>query len=228
MTKRSISIGFVLITITIIFIFIGIQANTVDQLADTTRQKQTEHTNSNNTTVGFTLGKKDAPVTVVEYADFLCPYCAQFHNEVMPKLKREYIDTGKVKFEFRPMSYLTENSSKAMELAYCSADQDKFWELHDYVYTTTWSNHYSQGQKPADVTLFADDYIADISKNIGADGQNMKACVNKGTHVERQVDANRAAFESGVQGTPHFLINDKSYSGFAPYTVMKTTIESLL
>lgn len=176
----------------------------------------------------MTLGSEDAPVTIVEYADFLCPYCAQYHNEVSPEVERDYIETGKVKFEFRPISYLTEDSSRAAELAYCANDQGKFWDYHDYIYEKTWSDFYSKGVRANEVSLFKDDYVTTIAKEIQANSEELQTCLDEGRHKATIENANNEAQENGVRGTPHFTINDKPYSGFAPYPVIKTTIESFL
>lgn len=173
-------------------------------------------------------GSADAPVTIVEYADFLCPYCAKYTNEVEPDVRRNYISTGKVKFVFRPMAYIAGDSARAAAGGYCAADQGKFWDYHDYVYKKTWSDYYSQGMKPDEVTLFRPDNTKSLATAAGLDSDASQLCVDSGKYSAAVKQATDEAHSRGISGTPHFLINDRDFTGFAPYSVVKTTIESFL
>lgn len=90
------------------------------------------------------LGKKDAKVTIVEFSDFQCPFCKQFFSETLPQLKKEYIDTGKVKLFYRqfPLTSIHPNAQIAAEAAECANEQGKFWEYHDILFTNqaSWVN----------------------------------------------------------------------------------------
>src|SRR5437879_9948193 len=81
-----------------------------------------------------TLGNRNAKVTVVEFADFRCPFCDQFYKQTLPSLKKDYIDTGKVQFAFRHFQFLGPASITAGNAAECANEQDKFWDMHDYLY----------------------------------------------------------------------------------------------
>jgi|SRR5436309_4597280 len=80
-----------------------------------------------------TLGLTDAPVTVVEFSDYQCPFCGRFYSTTLPALKRDYIDTGKVRYVFRdyPLDQIHPQARKAAEAAHCAGDQGKYWEMHD-------------------------------------------------------------------------------------------------
>lgn len=87
-------------------------------------------------------GNKDAPVTIVEFSDYQCPFCARFFKETLPKIQEEYISTGKVKFAYRdyplPMHSVAQ---KASEAARCADEQDAFWKFHDLAYSNQqWLN----------------------------------------------------------------------------------------
>jgi len=80
-------------------------------------------------------GNEDAPVTIVEFSDFQCPFCSRFYSQTLPQLKENYIDTGKVKLIYRdfPLSFHPE-AQGAAEAGECASDQGKFWEFHDYIF----------------------------------------------------------------------------------------------
>ena len=80
------------------------------------------------------LGDPDAPVTIIEYGDFQCPFCARFHEQVSPRLREEYIKTGKARMVFRNFQFLGPESVAAAEAAECAKDQGKFWTYHDAIY----------------------------------------------------------------------------------------------
>ena len=78
------------------------------------------------------LGNKDAPVTMVEFTDYQCPFCQQFHAETFAELKKNYIDTGKVRFFSRdlPLDFHP-NAMRAAQAGRCAAEQGKFWKMRD-------------------------------------------------------------------------------------------------
>jgi protein-disulfide isomerase len=82
------------------------------------------------------LGNKDAPITLIEFSDYQCPYCAQLAQAAWPSLKAEYIDTGKVRYVFRdfPLDHIHLHARKVAEAAHCTGDQGKFWEMHDVLF----------------------------------------------------------------------------------------------
>ena len=83
---------------------------------------------------GPTKGRDDAPITLVEFADFQCSFCRKFHNEVLPKIEAEYINTGKVRFVYRHLIALGPFSEQAAHGAECAREQDKFWPYHDLLF----------------------------------------------------------------------------------------------
>ncbi|MBI5139539.1 thioredoxin domain-containing protein [Candidatus Nomurabacteria bacterium] len=80
------------------------------------------------------LGNTEAKVAVVEFADFQCPYCGKYFKEIFPEIKKQYIDTGKIKFIYTNFAFLGEESINAARGAKCAQEQNKFWEYHDYLY----------------------------------------------------------------------------------------------
>lgn len=161
------------------------------------------------------LGKKDAPVTIVIYDDFQCPYCARFESQTWPELKKEYVDTGKVKFYFKhyPLGFHP-NAKPASEATECAAEQGKFWKLHDKIFA-------SQGElSEANLKVWAEELGLDMTK--------FNECYDSHKYSER-VDKDIAEGQSiGVQGTPSFVIQDELLVGAQPFSAFKEIIDKKL
>ncbi|MCL5019399.1 MAG: thioredoxin domain-containing protein [Patescibacteria group bacterium] len=80
------------------------------------------------------LGKPDAPVTIIEFADYQCPFCERYYTDAEKNIMEDYVKTGKVKFIFRNYAFLGPESILAAEGGYCAAEQGKFWEYHNFLY----------------------------------------------------------------------------------------------
>ena len=173
------------------------------------------------------LGEKDAPVTVVEFSDYQCPFCARNFQQTFPQIVSDYIEAGKVKYVFRdyPLENIHPDAFKAAEAARCAAEQGKFWEMHDQLFTN------QKALKP-------DDLIAH-GKAVSLDESELKACLESGKqapHVRKDMSEAR---EAGVRGTPGFFIGltkprepsikaVKYLSGAQPYANFKEAIDTLL
>jgi len=156
----------------------------------------------------MTMGKDDAPITIIEYASMTCPHCAHFTVETFPKLKEKYIDTGKVKFIFRefPLDPLAAGASM---LARC-ADKDKFFSLLDLLFhtQTQWAV-----QNPIE-PLF------NVVKQAGFSRESFNSCLDtRNNENSRKIlnaiesTRNRGADKLQVSSTPTFFINGKRVSG---------------
>jgi protein-disulfide isomerase len=158
---------------------------------------------------GPTRGPATAPVTIVEFSDFQCPFCGR-EFPVIEKLMKEY--DGKVKLVFRhfPLDFHP-FAEKAAEAGACADDQGKFWALHDKMF--------SNQQK-----LAVDD-LKGYAKEAGLDMAKFDKCLDSG-EKKAQVDADqKAGAEAGVQGTPAFFINGIFVNGAQPYEQMKATVD---
>jgi protein-disulfide isomerase len=143
-----------------------------------------------------TLGKDDAPVTVIEYASMTCPHCASFHANAYPELKKRYIDTGKVRFIFREFP-LDPTAAGASMLARC-ADKDKFFPLIETLFQQqqTWAV-----QKPIPPLMA-------IAKQAGFSEQSFNACLsNQKMLDDMQAEMKRASERFGVRSTPTIFVN---------------------
>jgi protein-disulfide isomerase len=156
-----------------------------------------------------TLGKDDAPVTIVEYASMTCPHCAHFHETVYPELKKRYIDEGKVRFIFRefPLDPLAAGASM---LARC-ADKDKFYPLIETLF---------QQQRQWAVEKPIPKLLA-LAKQAGMSEQTFNACLSDQKMLDAmQAEQKRATDKFGVNSTPTVFVNGKKVVG-------GTTIEDL-
>jgi len=167
-----------------------------------------------------TMGDPNAPVKIIEYGDFQCPYCLRFWQQTEPKIIETYVTTGKVFFEYRSVGgFIGPESAAAAEAAYCAADQGKFWEYHDTLFS-----HWT-GENVGD---FANERLLQYAAAIGLDETVFDNCLTLGANkarVERDV-ANAKA--DGIRATPSFLINGRLVEGALSFDEMKSEIEAAL
>ena len=139
-----------------------------------------------------TKGAADAPLTLLEFTDYQCPYCSRFTTQTLPQLAKEYIDSGKVRLVLvdLPLESIHDQAFKAAEVTHCAAEQGKFWEMHDRLFANQkalepWSGHATE---------------------LGLDFAAFEACVNSGRYAE-SVRADMAlAQKAGASGTPSFVL----------------------
>jgi protein-disulfide isomerase len=171
----------------------------------------------------YAIGRADAPVTLVEFADYQCPYCKKFHTDAYAELKKNYIDTGKLRFvsrdlplEFHPFAL------KAAEAARCAGDQNKYWELRDALY--------SNAAPPND------DVIKKAVETLSLDAKGFQACLDSEKYkADVQKDASEAA-KLQISGTPTFVLAKSTKDkldgvrlvGAQPFSAFQAAIEGLL
>lgn len=164
-------------------------------------------------------GDNNAKVTIVEFADFQCPFCGEWHKEVYPQLKSEYIDTGKARFVYMDFAFLGEESVKAAEAGRCAADQGKFWEYHDELF---------ERQEGENEGAFADDKLKEFAADVGLDLGQFNSCLGSRTHRALIEESTSKAGDYGVNSTPTVFINGIKMEGVTPYSQIKQVIESEL
>ncbi|MDP3731062.1 MAG: DsbA family protein [bacterium] len=168
------------------------------------------------------LGDKNAPVTIVEFSDFQCPFCRTFWKNTLPLIKSNYIDTGKVRFVYRdyPLSF-HESAQAAAEAGECAEDQGQYWQMHDKLF--------SEQEKRGQGTIqFSVTDIKNWAMGIGLNAGSFNECLSSGKYrgeVERDFSDGSAA---GVSGTPAFFINGRSVLGAQPFSVFQEAIEQAL
>jgi protein-disulfide isomerase len=139
------------------------------------------------------LGAADAPVTVVEFTDYQCPFCKRFVQTTFPLLKRDFIDTGKVRWIVRdlPLGFHP-NANKAAQAAHCAGEQGKFWEMRD----TLFRNNANLGI----------DQLPGYAREIGLDNDAFDACLSSDRHQAQIAQDGEEANRIRVTGTPSFVI----------------------
>lgn len=170
------------------------------------------------------LGDPNARVTIVEFSDYQCEFCRMFWKNTYPQLKREYIDTGKVRLVFRdfPQSIHSESTNAAMA-AQCAADQGKYWEYHDKVF----SEQDTRG-KEREVVKFKKNDLKTWAADIGLEPAEFNKCLDSSKH-RREVNSDRdAGLDAGVKGTPVFFINGRPLVGAYPFNAFQKIIEEEL
>jgi protein-disulfide isomerase len=141
-----------------------------------------------------TKGEDDAPVTLIEYSDYQCPFCARHYREVMPILQKDYIDTGKLRFIMRenPIPSLHRNAMNASIAALCAGEQDRYWDMHNMLF---------ENQKELDVAN-----LKNFASTLGLDTAEFNSCLDdKETQKQIQQDLASSA-KLGMRGTPGFYI----------------------
>jgi protein-disulfide isomerase len=163
------------------------------------------------------LGEADAPVTMVEYFSLGCIHCKNFHETILPKLKTDYIDTGKVRLVFRDFP-LDGVSYGAALLARCVNDL-AYFAMVDTLFKQQDVWHVDGGIKQ----------IATIAKSAGMDQAAFDACINDPARKDQiKATQDEAANKFKVNSTPSFFINDRVLSGVSDYEAFKATIDGAL
>ncbi len=165
------------------------------------------------------LGNKDAKVTIIEYADFQCPFCKKLYDTVFKQLKTEYIDTGKVKFSYQDYAFLGEESNFSAEAAKCAQDQGKFWEFHNYLYD-------NQGGENEGAFSLAN--MKKFGIAVGLNTKDFNTCVDSRIHKVDVESETQGANQYGVQATPTVFVNGKRFEGAQSYATFKQAIEEAL
>lgn len=175
-----------------------------------------------------TLGDANAPITIVEYGHFKCPFCNRFSRETEPQISEKYITTGKVKFVWKDFPYEGGDSAKASEAAHCAQDQGKFWEYHDQLFTYIWDNYYGKGINAEEMTVFTDVKLKEFSNQLGLDQTAFNSCFDSGKYSQL-VDSNyKEGISQGAKSTPTFFINGQKIVGAQPFSVFSQVIDSQL
>jgi protein-disulfide isomerase len=146
------------------------------------------------------IGSKDAPLTMVEFTDFQCPFCQRFAITTFPELKKNYIDTGKVRFYSRdlPLDFHA-NAMRAAEAARCAADQGQFWQLRSIM-----------GHNPDKLDL---DHLVGFAKDLKMDTTAFRSCVESGKYKQAVQSDVMEAMKIGADGTPTFVIGKSTPNG---------------
>jgi len=170
--------------------------------------------------VGHVRGSADAPVTVIEFSDFGCPYCGMFALGTYPTLHEEYVETGKVQWRQVPFVMgMFPNGAEAAQAAECAAEQgeEAFWAMNDVIYErqTGWK---SVGDPEPIFTGFAGE--------IGIDAAQFASCYQENRAGARVAASNALAERSGVRATPTFFVNGHRVQGALPLEQFRMILDA--
>ncbi len=167
-------------------------------------------------------GDANAPVVMIEFSDFQCPFCRSFFENTLTQLEEKYIKTGKVKLVYRdfPLSFHPA-AQKAAEAGECADDQGKFWEMHDKIFE-------EQSKQGQGTIQFSVDDIKKWAGEIGLNTTKLNDCMDSGKYAQEVQKDAADGTAAGVSGTPTFFINGKQLVGAQPYSVFEQTIEAEL
>lgn len=182
------------------------------------------------------MGDPNAPVKIVEFSDFQCPYCENFFNDTEPLLVENYIATGKVYFTYRSTgNWVSRNigggkteSEDAAKAAYCAGDQNKYWEMHDAIFGNVLGE---------DAGSFTERRLGALADQIGLDTNQFNDCITSNKYQSQSDQDLKDALAAGVQGTPSFVMTYTDASGkevteliegAQPYNVFQEKIDAAL
>jgi len=173
-----------------------------------------------------TLGRADAPVTIVEFSDFECPFCQRHVKTTLPEIKRDYVDTGKARYVFMdfPLEQMHAKARKAGEAAHCAGEQGKFWEMHDILFAQ--SANLDLRQYP------------EYAGRLKLDAAAFDLCLGSGKQSAKINHGLASGKSVGISATPSFIITKTNggdivsggviVTGAHPYDRYRQAIEQAL
>lgn len=172
------------------------------------------------TGVGYDRGSVSAPVVVVNFSDFGCPFCGSFARQTEPEIEKEYVQTGKVFFKYVPFVMgMFPNGEEAARASECAADQGGFWRMHDALYAGQ-----AEWKKARDPSAAFQRYAG----RIGLDGPRFVKCYAVPEVNPRTMRADVAAGKLGVRVTPSFVVNGKAVEGALPLPQFRRLLDAAL
>ena len=232
--NRWIWIGVIIIGAALIaFVLIYPQLKPVTAI-QTVGVRERPNVNRNST------GNPNAPVKLTEFSDYQCPYCKQFWSDTETQVVNAYVKTGKVFYTYRSAgNWVSGNvdsstggndteSSDSAEAAYCAADQNKFWEMHDALFANALGE--------ADGTSFPPRRLQAIAQSVGLDMNTFNSCFSSQKYIDQINQDYKDALASNIQGTPWFILsytaNGKTQTmpidGAQPFNVFQQDIDKAL
>ena len=172
------------------------------------------------------LGNANAPVTIVEYSDYQCPYCGNFFTETQPLIVQNYVNVGKVKMIFRNFPFLGAESIAAAEAAECAADQNQGVAYHDALLKAKHAEEVGGGSEN-DGSLNRTFFLK-LAQGLNLNMPVFTSCIDSNKYASQINQEKATGAAAGVNSTPTFFINGQQVLGALPYSQFETGIDSLL
>ncbi|GFN41414.1 MAG: periplasmic thiol:disulfide interchange protein DsbA [Marine Group I thaumarchaeote] len=173
-------------------------------------------------------GNPDAPVTIVEFSDFQCPFCLRFFQQTLPLIEQNYIDTGKIKFVYKdlPLDSLHPNARAAHIAAECADEQEKFWEYHDVLFE-------KQPQWSSLASSELENTFTEFATDMGLQAASFESCMQSPNIADEVNNDTLEAASFGATGTPTFFIGNEKDGfiklvGAQPFVVFQNVIDNQL
>ncbi|MGE0601518.1 MAG: DsbA family protein [Dehalococcoidia bacterium] len=155
---------------------------------------------------GNKIGSDDAPVKIVSYEDFQCPFCLQYTAEQEPAIVSELVKSGEVQIEYKHLPILGAESVSAAIASQCAADQDKFWQYHNTLFLAEAKADQVNNEKK-NVGRFSDENLKKFAGDLGLDQAKFDQCYDSREHLDTITAQQREANQFGITGTPGFVVN---------------------
>lgn len=169
--------------------------------------------------IGHDLGDPSAPVTIVEFSDFGCPFCAMYATQTFPVLQKEFIETGKVFYKHVPFVMgMFPNGEQAARAAECAAEQEAFWPMHDRLYA---------GQRDWKGRRDPEGLLREYATVLKLDVARFSSCYRGDRRGARLSQHDQAARRLGIRATPTFFINGQQAEGALPLDVFRSVLEQM-
>ncbi|MEX0920106.1 MAG: thioredoxin domain-containing protein [Candidatus Pacearchaeota archaeon] len=173
-----------------------------------------------------TLGDPDAPVTIIEFHDFMCSFCARHNSDTYPQIVQQYVDEGLVRYVKK--DFVTVGASEINQVAHCARDQagdEGYFEMGELLY----GSQQSIAQAPDRMEVYTQ-----LADQMGIDSGELESCISNGDHASTVDQGRQEAVAAGGSGTPHFVIMETGESegtalrGAQPFPTFQQAIESML
>jgi protein-disulfide isomerase len=162
-------------------------------------------------------GDQNAPVTLIEFSDFQCPYCGKFATETAQQIYDQYVKTGKLRFGYIHFTFLGEESQWAAEASECANDQNAFWQYHDYLFSH---------QSGENLGAFSKDNLKKFAVTLNLNADEFNQCLDSGKYTDLVKSQTSMAQNLGVSSTPTMVINGKVLLGAQPFATFQQVIDS--
>ena len=167
---------------------------------------------------GLSWGPESAPVKIIEYSNFGCSHCRDFAENQGKQLRQEYEAGGQVRFDFKPFSLGSSEPDDAANAALCAADQGRFWDYHDYLFS----------QQGVSSDSFGKAALKQYGSQLGLDMGKFTPCVDRSEHLDQVHQTSQEGMAKGVNSTPTFYINGQQVLGAVPYAELKAQVDAAL
>ncbi|HVM77119.1 MAG TPA: thioredoxin domain-containing protein [Candidatus Paceibacterota bacterium] len=153
------------------------------------------------------LGDPNAPITLIEYGDYQCPFCSRYFTTLEPTIQQQYINTGKVKMVFRNFAFLGSESTLSAEAAECAEDQNQLWAYHDALYKAKAAD-FAKGNGEDD-GFFTQAFLLQTAQNLHLNVSTFTSCLTAHKNQSLVAQEYQDAAKAGVNSTPSTFINGK-------------------